>query len=265
MRHRRRTLRPSKGGDMRRLLITTLPTLAVLLLLEMAKRAGWLPVFVPAPSEVMVKAWTSPALLLGSLLPTTQTAATGYAIAAAVTIAAAAIGAGLPRLRNPFYFAGATLNAIPVIATAPLLALWLGTGPRMHITIVALAAQFPMLVGAMQGLQAVDGRQREMLHMLSASRWQMFRYLQLPSALPFLFAGFKVAAPLAVLGAVTAEWAGADRGIGAMMLNALFSYDTVTVWLAVIVCCALATAAYGLWCLIEWLLVRWDRPAVLES
>jgi ABC-type nitrate/sulfonate/bicarbonate transport system permease component len=250
---------------MRRVLITVGPTLALLLLLELAKRAGGLPVFVPGPSEVLMKAWHSPALLFGSLLPTAQTAATGYAIAAVVTLAAAAIGTGLQRLRNPFYFTGVTLNAIPVIATAPLLALWLGTGPRMHITIVALASQFPMLVGAMQGLQAADGRQIEMLHILSASRWQMFRYLLLPASLPYLFAGFKVAAPLAVLGAVTAEWAGADRGIGAMMLNALFSYDTVTVWLAVIACCALATAAYGVWCLIEFLLVRWDRPVNLPS
>ncbi len=92
-------------------------------------------------------------------------------------------------------------------------------------------------------------RQRELMHVLSASRTQTLRYLLIPSALPYLFAGFKIAAPSAVLGAITAEWAGADRGVGAMMLYALFSYDTPKVWLSVLLTCLLAAGGYGLWSL----------------
>ena len=133
----------------------------------------------------------------------------------------------------------------------------------MQVVIVALAAQFPLLVGAMQGLAASDFRLLEMLHTLSATRWQTVRYVQLPAALPLLFAGCRISTPLAVLGAVTAEWAGADRGIGAMMLSALFAYDVTTVWVAVLTCCALAATVYGLWSALERLALRWNRPAEL--
>jgi ABC-type nitrate/sulfonate/bicarbonate transport system permease component len=116
----------------------------------------------------------------------------------------------------------------------------------MQIVIAALATQFPILVGAIQGLSNHAPRETELMHVLCASPWQTFRFLRLPMALPSIFAGLKIAAPLAVLGTITAEWAGADRGIGAMMLYALFSYDTVTVWLSVLLCCLVACVAYGL-------------------
>ena len=155
------------------------------------------------------------------------------------------------------------INSVPIIATAPLLALWLGTGTQVQIAIAALASQFPMLVGTMQGLQAADSRQRELMHVLSASRSQTLRYLLIPSALPYLFAGLKIAAPSAVLGTVTAEWAGADQGVGAMMLYALFSYDTPKVWLSVVLTCLLAGAGFGFWAAIERIAVYWRHDADL--
>src|SRR5207244_1422270 len=81
----------------------------------------------------------------------------------------------------------------PIIATAPLLALWLGTGPQVQVAIAGLASQFPMLVGTMQGLQAADARQRELMYVLSASRVQTLRFLLVPSAVPYIFAGLKIA------------------------------------------------------------------------
>ncbi len=246
---------------MRRLapvLLPLLSTVVLLALMELLKRAGVLPVFVPAPSDIARVAWTTPSLVTGNLIPTLGKAATGYAIAAGITLFAASVAVTLRALRGPIYTTGIVINAIPVIATAPLLAVWLGTGSRTQVVIAVLTTQFPMLVGAMQGLSAVDGRQRELLHVLSASPRQVFWYLRLPTALPYIFAGFKVAAPLAVLGTVTAEWAGADRGIGAMMLYALFAYDIEKVWLAVLMCCLLAAATYALLALVERLVIRWD-------
>lgn len=250
---------------MRRLAITVLPTLAVLIALEVMKRIGALPVFIPGPSQVLTAVATRPGLVWDSLVPTVGTAVQGFGIAALITLVAAGIGTALQPLRSPIYGLGVVLHAIPVIATAPLLALSLGTGAQMHVVIVVLAAQFPLLVGAMQGLAAADVRQSEMLHALSATRWQVVRFLQIPSALPFLFAGAKVATPLALLGAVTAEWAGADRGLGALMLYALFSYDIVTVWIAVLTCCAAATLAYAGWSVLERVVLRWDRAPELMS
>jgi len=239
-------------------------TLAVLALAEAMKAGNLMPVFVPAPSQIASEIVRSPAPVLDSIGSTALTAVLGYAAAATAAVSAAALSVLVRALSGPIYTVGVMLHSIPIIATAPLLALWLGTGPSLRIVIAALASQFPMLVGTMQGLRAADARQLELMRVLSASRLQSLSYLLVPSALPYLFAGFKVAAPSAVLGAVTAEWAGADRGVGAMMLYALFSYDTVKVWLAVILTCALAAAAYGVGALIERRVVFWDRSVELS-
>jgi NitT/TauT family transport system permease protein len=185
------------------------------------------------------------------------------AFAGGIAVTAGAVAVLVRTLHGSIYNFSVTLNSIPIIATAPLLALWLGTGPQVQIVIAALACQFPMLVGTVQGLQAADTRQRELMHVLSASRLQTLRFLLIPSAVPYLFAGFKIAAPAAVLGAVTAEWAGAERGVGAMMLYALFSYDTPKVWLSVLLTCVLAAGGYGIVVLVERLVFHWDRKVEL--
>ena len=247
---------------MKRLALSLGPPLLVVILSltlwEGAKRLGGLPVFIPGPAQIWAELAGNPKLFFGNLWPTVNTAATGYAVAAIITFIAAIISALLQPLRVPIYGLSVTINAVPIIAKAPLLAMWLGTGPSMHVIIVALTCQFPLLVGTLQGLGAADPRQREMMHSLSASRWQMFWHLRLPASLPYLFAGFRIAAPLAVLGAVTAEWAGANTGLGAMMLYALFSYDIAKVWLSVLACCLLSALAYALWAVVERRIVTWD-------
>jgi NitT/TauT family transport system permease protein len=234
-------------------------------IIEAAKRAHLLPVFVPAPSEVLLEIWNGPRLVSANLAPTAWKAASGYFIAAIIATAAGSLAVSLRALYGTIYNVSVMINSVPIIATAPLLALWLGTGPQVQIAIAALASQFPMLVGTMQGLQAADSRQRELMHVLSASRSQTLRYLLIPSALPYLFAGLKIAAPSAVLGAITAEWAGADRGVGAMMLYALFSYDTPKVWLSVLLTCLLAGAGFGIWALIERVAVYWQHDVELAD
>jgi ABC-type nitrate/sulfonate/bicarbonate transport system permease component len=239
--------------------------LALIALLELAKRGQMLPVFVPAPSDVFWEVWKNPKLLSSNLPPTAWKAATGYGIAACIAIVSASIAVSVRALYGPVYNVSVIINSIPVIATAPLLALWLGTGTQVQIAIAALSSQFPMLVGTMQGLQAADSRQRELMHVLSASRYQTLRYLLIPSALPYLFAGLKSAAPSAVLGAITAEWAGADQGVGAMMLYALFSYDPPKVWLSVVLTCLLAGAGFGIWAALERVAVYWHHEVELAD
>lgn len=241
-------------------------TIVVLVaLMEMAKRTHLLPVFVPAPSDVLWEVWKAPRIVTDNLLPTAWKAAAGYGIAACVAIVAASVAVSLRAFYGPITNISVIINSVPIIATAPLLALWLGTGTQVQIAIAALASQFPMVVGTIQGLQAADTRQRELMHVLHASRVQTLRYLLIPSALPYLFAGLKIAAPSAVLGAITAEWAGADRGIGAMMLYALFSYDPPKVWLSVALTCLLAGAGFGLWAAIERVAIFWRHDVELAD
>lgn len=238
-------------------LIPVLTLLVVVILLEGLYRLRMLPVFLPGPSQIARQIVQNPRLISENLPPTLWRALAGFTISIAVTSVAAGLTAILRATRSATYNLGITLNAIPVIASAPLLAMWLGTGPSLQVVIAALACQFPILVGLLQGMEASNSQQRELFVSLSVSRFQLFRYLLLPNALPFVFAGLKIAAPAAVLGTVTAEWAGADRGIGAMMLYALFSYDIVTVWISVILTCLVAAAAYGLCAALERRVVFW--------
>jgi ABC-type nitrate/sulfonate/bicarbonate transport system permease component len=256
---------PSIGRRLAAVARPTATLVALLVGLELLKRGGLLPVFVPAPSQVFNEIVSSPRLVTGNLGPTAFKATVGYFIAMGIAVSAGSLAVLLRGLYTPIYNVSVTLNSIPIIATAPLLALWLGTGPQVQIVIATLACQFSMLVGTVQGLQATDARQRELMHVLSASPFQTLRYLLIPSAVPYLFAGFKIAAPSAVLGAVTAEWAGAERGLGAMMLYALFSYDTPKVWLSVLLTCLLAAGGYGLVALIEKIVVRHGREVELAD
>lgn len=238
---------------------------AMLLLVEYVKRVGYLPVTVPAPSQIWAALLANPRGIGSALAETTVNAVTGYAIAMVVALGAAFIGVLVGGLRSSIYNFGAGLSSIPLIATTPLLALWLGNGSLTRSLIAALACYFPLLVGAMQGFRAYEVNHMELFHVYSASRWRVFQSLILPSSLPYLFAGFKVAAPLAVLGSLTAELTGAENGIGVLMLSALFSFDTKQVWLTVLISCALSAAGYAIWALVERIAIYWDSPVELKN
>jgi ABC-type nitrate/sulfonate/bicarbonate transport system permease component len=238
---------------------------AALLLVELAKRAGHLPATIPAPSQVWDALLANPRGIGLALADTATNAVTGYAVAAVAALGAGLAATLVAALRPPIYNVGVGLASIPLIATTPLLALWLGTGSLTRSLIAGLASYFPLLVGALQGFRAYEASDMELFHVYSASRWRIFRSLILPRSLPYLFAGFKLAAPLAVLGSLTAELTGADNGIGVLMLSALFAFDVSQVWLTVLIACGLSGTGYALWALIERVAIYWDPPAELKS
>ena len=115
------------------------------------------------------------------------------------------------RLFSPYLVAA---QATPILALAPLLVLWLGTGLAPKVVICALIVFFPVAVATMVGIRSVDSRLVELGRSLRATRWQIVRHLEVPAALPQILGGLRVGATLAVIGAVVGEWAGADRGLG---------------------------------------------------
>ncbi len=233
--------------------------LAVIAALEIAARAGALPAFIPPPSALLQAIVHQPELLIVNGAATARTALAGYVVASCVAFLAAMCAVAVTATWQPLYNAGLVMQSIPLIAAAPLLATWMGGGMGLQITIAALSSQFPILVGTMQGLRAATASQRELMQVLSASRLQALRYVMAPMAAPYAFAGLKIAAPAAVLGAITGEWTGSEKGLGAVMLYALFSYDIVKVWLAVLATCALAALGYAAMAAVERWVVFWDR------
>ena len=118
------------------------------------------------------------------------------------------------RLLSPYIVAA---QATPILALAPLIALWFGTGLASRMLICALICYFPIAVGTMVGIRSVDPRLIEMGRSLRATRWQVLRTIEMPSALPQILGGLRVGATLAVVGAIVAEWAGGDQGLGVLV------------------------------------------------
>jgi len=106
------------------------------------------------------------------------------------------------------------INAVPKIAVAPLLVVWLGFGTAPKVFMVALLAWFPVVVATMAGLTSVPVELTELARPLTASRWQTYRKFRIPWALPQVFTGLRLGVTLAVVGAVVGEFAGGDQGLG---------------------------------------------------
>ncbi len=117
------------------------------------------------------------------------------------------------------------IQSLPKVAVAPFVILWLGFGIESKLLLVALITFFPVLINAMSGLAIQDPQRMDLMRVFKATRWQTFRYVRLPSAAPAIFAGLNVAAVLALTGAIVAEFVGAQRGLGVLLLQAQANLD----------------------------------------
>ena len=148
-------------------------------------------------------------------------------------------------------------QAVPVPVIAPLLILVLGFGLAPKVLLVALVCFFPVTINFYDGLRRVDPDASKLLRSFDATRWQSFRLLEAPAALPAAFTGLKVAAAVSVIGAVFAEWAGSDAGLGHALLTANGQLETPRAFAATFLLFALAVALYGAFALLERRVVKW--------
>jgi ABC-type nitrate/sulfonate/bicarbonate transport system permease component len=224
-----------------------LPAAVFVLLLAIVQ--GWVargaaPMTIPRPTDVARLLWAEHAALAHHTGLTVLTAAWGFLLALAVALAVGAAAHVWPRLETPALTVGAVLSSIPLIAIAPMLSVWLGLTIGVRVLITALICAFPMLVSVIQGLRASKAAEQELFTVLAASPWQRFRLLALPGAMPLLFVGLRIAAPLAMLGALIGEWNGAEEGLGVVMLNAMFGLQVSRLWATVAIACAVSSLAY---------------------
>ena len=129
-------------------------------------------------------------------------------------------------LQDIFFPVVLMFNAIPLVAKAPILVLIMGNGMEPKITIAALVCFFPTLVNMVRGLESVNPQAMELMRVLSASKTEIFFRLRLFNSLPYLFSALRIAASMCVIGAVVGEWIGATVGIGAMIIQATFNFDS---------------------------------------
>jgi len=216
---------------------------------------GGSPEFIlPAPEVVVERAiramasgvlWEHTAVTLVEII-------LGFAVGATTAILTGiALGKSLlvERVLSPYIVAA---QAVPILALAPLLDIWFGGGLTARVVICALIVFFPIAIATMVGIRSTDPLLDEMLRSLGASGGQRTRLLQIPTALPVLFGGLRVGVTLAVIGAVVAEWAGAQTGLGVLILIANQGlFDTPLMFVALGALAIIGLTFYGLVVVVE--------------
>ena len=203
---------------------TALPILAALVVFlaiwQLVVLVSGFPSFIlPAPGEVLAR-WAT-ALTAGTLTPhlvaTLQEVVLGFAVGAGSALVvgyALARSALVERLLSPYLVAA---QATPILALAPLIALWFGPGLLGKVVICSLIVFFPVAVATMVGIRSVDAGLLELGRSLRATPRQVLTTLEVPAALPSILGGMRVGVTLAVVGAIVGEWAGAERGLGVLI------------------------------------------------
>ena len=182
----------------------------------------------------------------------------GYFLALVVGVALALVFSWSKALESFFMPLLVSLNMIPKVALGPLIIVWFKYGVLPNSLMAFSICVFPILLTTARGLREVEPELLDLVNALKGSRWQLFTKIQLPGALPYIFSGMKVAAILAVAGAIVGEFLGSDRGLGYLMLQVQVTLDTPAMFMAVILITLLGMLLYGLVLGLEKLLVVKD-------
>jgi NitT/TauT family transport system permease protein len=150
-------------------------------------------------------------------------------------------------------------QAVPIVAIAPLLAIWFGYGLTPKIVTSLLIVFFPILINVAAGLRSIEPNLRDLMRSLHANRRQMFVKLEIPAALPMILSGFKVGATLSVIGAIVGEFVNSDRGLGFLIKQGNGEYNTARTFVALIALMMMALTMYGGVVLVERKWLAWKR------
>jgi ABC-type nitrate/sulfonate/bicarbonate transport system permease component len=215
------------------------------------------PQVLPSPLRVLEQGWAFRVQIWANTVPTVQVTAVGFAVSLALAWALAVAVDFSPWLRRaltPLLVASQTL---PIIAIAPLLIIWFGFGLLPKVVVIALVTFFPVAVGLIEGFAATERDAADLLRSMGASRWQQFRYVRLPGAMPSFFTALRIGITYAVTGAIFAEYVGATAGLGIFMNLQKNSFRTDLVLAAVLVTALLSVTLFGLTHLVQRLLIPW--------
>jgi NitT/TauT family transport system permease protein len=222
---------------------------------------------LPPPSKIAISFWNGMAggLFLGHFATTVYRALSGFVIAALFGVALGALICQFRIVERTVYPWVVALQTVPKIAIAPLILVWCGYGSLSKIVTATLVAFFPVLVNTIIGLRSCEQGKLDLMRSLKASRWQTFSMVELPNALPFIFAGLSVAVVFSILGALVGEFVGSKDGIGFLILDSNYQLNIPRVFALLIL-----LALYGIGChlVLQFAhrkLVFWNEPRGITS
>ncbi len=255
-----------RGLSMRRArqLIPLLTVLIVIIVWQVTVSAGIYPTFIiPSPISVVNKGIQviGDGSLLYHTVATFGNVIAGLFVGLILAVMLGYMIAKTPLLEDFLSPIIVAVQSAPVVAYAPLLVIWFGSGPTSKIVTGALIVFFPMLMNTIVGIRTVPQPLRGLMTSMRATRWQTFTKLEVPAAMPVLIGGLKISATLAVIGAVVGEFISANAGLGFLINLARSQYDTPLVIIAVLTLTIIARFLYGLVSFLERFVLSWQKRA----
>jgi NitT/TauT family transport system permease protein len=245
-------------------LVSLLVLIAFLVAIETCSRLSLIsPMVLPSPTAIgstLADLFTS-GMVWPHLESTLVSTALGFMIAVAAGVTIAAILTAFHRLERIFYPFIVAFQTLPKIAIAPLVIIWLGFGSSSKITIVAIVSFFPILVNTMQGLRLRDPERQELMTALGASKWQTFRYVRLPAALPYIFAGLQIGIIFALIGTVAAEFVGSSQGLGVLLIQQKALFNVPAVYAVLVIFMVLGVSIHVIMRVLEHRITFWDQES----
>ena len=214
---------------------------------------------LPPPLAIAIEILDSPLQLLTHSLVTLTESLAGFVVAALIGIGTAVLFVHCRTFERVAYPYIVAFKAVPLIALAPLLVLWFGNGMLSKVVMSALICFFPIVVSTALGLRDVSPAALDLMHSLSASRWQILTKLRFPSAAPHVFSALKVASTLSIIGSIVGELAGADRGIGYLIIVSSYRLETSAMFAAIVASAVAGVVLFGLISLLERRVCAWHH------
>jgi NitT/TauT family transport system permease protein len=242
-------------------LVPAATLIAAVVAWEVATRALQVPRFImPAPSAILGEGWDWRYRFIEHTWVTLYETLGGFALSMVVGVPLAVLIVYSPTLRLALYPLIILAQSVPKIAIAPVLLLILGFGEFPKMVVAFLVAFFPVVVDTATGLAATPPELLDLSRSYRASQFKTFLKVRLPLALPFIFAGAKVAITLSVIGAVVGEFVGSDKGLGYVILSATSYWKTELAFSAMIILSLMAIVLFAAVSLVERLLCPWLSP-----
>jgi len=224
---------------------------------------GIRPFIAPSPTLVAATLANKFPLLMSNLAPTAVEAVLGFLLGNATAILIASAFVLRRTMEEAFFPIAVMINTIPVVAKAPILVLLLGNGMEPKIAIAALVCFFPTLVNMTRGLRDVSQEQLDLMHVLSARPREVFFKLRAQNSLPYLFSALKIAASTAVIGAIVGEWIGSTSGIGALIIQATYNFDSGLLYATIVVGSTFSALFFVVITVLERRVIRWNAGPVV--
>jgi NitT/TauT family transport system permease protein len=214
---------------------------------------------LPGPGSVFSRVVTDAPMLWNHSVVTLTEILLGFGLTVLTAIPLGLVIALSPLAKQIGYPPLMLMQLVPKIAVAPLFLVWLGFGVESKVLLTVLMTFFPLLLASISGFQILDTRFLYLTQSMGATRWQTFRYLRFPAALPVIFSGVKTSATIAATAAIVAEFVGANRGLGFVLLRGTGTMDLELVFAVLVVLTVIGIAINYIVEFSEWAMTPWQR------